>query len=124
LVNFYQARALLEARLCAIIVPIWPISSQAWRKFEEVRTGRFPVPRSRDVHLNIEKRLIALWVTPAGIAYRPFAQRQVATDVRLYPNSAINQLLIHHRFADILVDSRSAWILSCRASLICRWLSR
>jgi len=62
---------------------------------EEIRSGCFPWSLDlEDVHLNIEKRLIAL-VGDAGKRLHTARSRndQVATDVRLYLRAAIDQLL-------------------------------
>ncbi len=61
---------------------------------EEIRTGRFVWSiDDEDVHLNIEKRLIAL-VGDAGKRLHTARSRndQVATDIRLYLRAAIDEL--------------------------------
>jgi argininosuccinate lyase len=111
LAEFDIQGSLAHARMlasCAIIsaADLADIQRGMAEILEEVRSGRFPWSLDlEDVHLNIEKRLIAL-VGDAGKRLHTARSRndQVATDVRLYLRSAIDQLL------DLIIDLQTVLV--------------
>jgi argininosuccinate lyase len=94
----------------------------------EIEAGQFEwLLDLEDVHLNIEKRLTEL-VGDAGKRLHTGRSRndQVATDIRLYVRSAIDDVL---QLLNALRSALPTWpkrtpTPSCRASPTCRWRSR